>query len=52
MNQNFCLGIALDPNLISNDQVGSGLCPHIKISGASRSMGGTGQKMSRKIDFQ
>ena len=27
----FVLGIPLDPNLISNDQVGSGLCPHIKI---------------------
>ena len=52
INLNFCWGIPLDPNLISKDQVGSGACPHIKIWGASRSMGGTGQKMSRKTDFQ
>jgi hypothetical protein len=37
----------LDPNLISNYQVGSGPCLHIKFLGAFRGMGGTGQKMSR-----
>ena len=42
----------MDPNSISNDQVGSGPGPDEKKSGASRSMVSTEQKMFRKIDFQ
>ena len=42
----------MDPNSISNDLVGSGPGPDEKISGASRSMVSTEQKMSRKTDFQ
>ena len=42
----------MDPNSISNDQVESGTGPDEIISGASRSTVSTGQKMSRKTDFQ
>ena len=42
----------LDPKLISNDQVGSGACAHTKLSIATRCKVSTGQKMSKKTDFQ
>ena len=48
----FLLGIPLDPNSISNDQVGSGPGPDEKILGASKSTVSTEQIMSRKTDFQ
>ena len=38
----------LDPKLISNDQVGSGVCAHTKFSNATRCKVSTGQKMSKK----
>ena len=41
----------MDPNSISNDQVGSGPGPDEKNSGASRSMVSTEQKCPEKPTF-
>ena len=48
----WIIWIPLDPKSISNDQVGSGACAHTKFSSATRSKVSTGQRMSKKIDFQ
>ena len=42
----------MDPKLISYDQVGSGACAHIKFLSGTRRKVSTGQKMSKKTDFQ
>ena len=51
-NLNFCLCTPLHPKPILNHQVGFGPGLNEKISGSSRSTVSTGQKRSRKTDFQ